>query len=165
MTPADWIAIYAAVVATGAAALEIRRWFESGPKLVVSVMADASMVGGGEIDRGRYLVATVTNRGDQPTTITHFGIVGFKNPIDCLLYRMDPSYLVLHPQPRGHPPVIPGDLQPGKQWMGMAQPKDDVRAFIETGKAYVAIYASHSNKPTLKRIHKPDPPKGEDAEA
>lgn len=65
----DWIAIFAVIIASGALALEIRRWFESGVRLSVSVMADAQLAGGLEEDDAEYLGVFVVNRGNTPTTI------------------------------------------------------------------------------------------------
>jgi hypothetical protein len=50
----DWwqegASIYAAIVATGALFLEIRRWFESGPRLKVTIICPAIQVGGAQED-------------------------------------------------------------------------------------------------------------------
>lgn len=41
---------YAAVVATAALALEVRRWIESGPRLSLSLMAPGIVVGGDDTE-------------------------------------------------------------------------------------------------------------------
>ena len=40
------VAAYAAIVATGALFLEVRRWFEDGVKLSISMMPRAGVIGG-----------------------------------------------------------------------------------------------------------------------
>ena len=42
-----WVAVYAAIVATGALFLEVRRWFESGPRLYLMASTNMIFVGGG----------------------------------------------------------------------------------------------------------------------
>lgn len=64
--------IYAAIVATAALALEVRRWVESGPRLVLTIMSQAKAFGGPVPDENTYLHARVTNRGVMPTTLTNF---------------------------------------------------------------------------------------------
>jgi hypothetical protein len=77
----DWwtivVAAYAAIVATGALALEIRRWFESGPRLSIRVMPEAEMVPAIDSKNATYLLAVATNRGNLPTTITNFALLDY----------------------------------------------------------------------------------------
>jgi len=67
---------YAAIVATAAFALEVRRWLKERPKLDISLMPDAVMVtsGGSDEDESdesdeRFLLVNVVNRGGSSTTI------------------------------------------------------------------------------------------------
>ena len=57
------------ISALGVFALELRRWFDEGVKLSVSIMADAKVFSIGRVDTNTYLSATVTNRGsaDNPS--------------------------------------------------------------------------------------------------
>lgn len=69
------VAIYAAIVATGALFLEVRRWVEGQARLVVSAtlgMATFNLPG---TEGNRYLVVNVTNRGGSPTTLTTLGLL------------------------------------------------------------------------------------------
>jgi len=58
------VAVYAAIVATGALFLEVRRWFESGPRLNIHVMPEAKTFNLPGTENNTYLVATVKNRGN-----------------------------------------------------------------------------------------------------
>ncbi len=74
---ASWaiaVAAYAAIVATSALVLEVRRWFESGARLKIHIMPEGKTVNMPGTEDKTYLVATVTNRGNAPTTITHFAL-------------------------------------------------------------------------------------------
>lgn len=146
------VAAYAAIVGTGALFLEVRRWWESGARLVISLMVDAQIVGNGRVEKKGLLVATVTNRGDLPTTITNFCILRFTSNLGRWRNRSTESYLIPHPQLEGYPPVIPGEVRPGQQWTGIAHSRSDVVPNIRSGEYYVAIFASHQSKPTLVRI-------------
>jgi hypothetical protein len=55
-------------------------------------------------------------------------------------------------------PNIPQELKPGAQWMGLAHPDEKLRAILESGSAYVAIYTTSLDRPFLKRIEKPAEP-------
>lgn len=154
MTAIDWITGYAAIVATGALFLEVRRWFESGPRIYVKASPNMIMLDGSKQISG-LLMVNVVNRGDTPTTITHFGLVEYSNVWARLVDRQSHSFLILHPQPEGNPPIIPAVLRPGERWMGMAHPRPDVTGDIQTGTFWAAIYTTDRDKPYLARIPMP----------
>lgn len=155
MTSADWIAIYAAIVATGALFLEVRRWFESGPKLYVKARPNMIMLDGlGEKTTG-LLVVNVTNRGDAPTTITTFALLNYPNWWARWRNKETQSFIIPHPQPKGSAPILPHVLQPGQQWTGMAHNRSDVTGDIQTGTFWAAIYTTDRDRPYLAHIPKP----------
>ena len=155
MDASSWVAIYAAIVGTGALALEVRRWVESGPRLSIAVMPEAAL----STDRGkeikRYLVVTVRNRGNAATTLTHLEIRRMENLNERIRGKPSKQYVVMRPEPPGSPPVLPSVLEPGRQWMGMALPDAEMRDEIASGHMYVAIHGSHSERPTIKKIPVP----------
>lgn len=66
-----WVALYAAVVATSALLLNFRSWLDSRPRLHLSLMVDAEIIGSaGALDEKDLHVLTVTNRGRETTMIT-----------------------------------------------------------------------------------------------
>jgi hypothetical protein len=162
LTIIDWmtagIAAYAAIVATGALALEVRRWFQSGARLHIDLMSGAEMFGVPGTEGNKYLVATVSNRGNSPTTITHFVLNDFKGWLNYL--RSKPNFvgLVANPQIHVQAKSIPKLLQPGEQWSGMAIIDDDLNHRIDGGYLHVVIYANHTDEPIRKRVHKPAKP-------
>lgn len=149
-----WVALYAAIVATGALALEVRRWFESGVRLRISLMPNAKIIG--EESAPSILLVTVSNIGDRSTTITHLGFASF----DGVFWwwkrwrnRSKNTLLVPKPELPGHPPAIPHVLEPGKLWMGSAIWESIDQWAAETkGHAFVTVYGSHSTKPAMARI-------------
>ena len=143
---------YAAIVATGALALEIRRWFETGARLSISVMPQMQTFNIPGTEGNNYLVVNVSNRGQTPTTITHFALFHYGSWINWLRRKRGWAVVVLRPQPPGSDPVIPSVLRPGESWSGMALHEDDLVSRMKSGYLYVAIHATHSDKPTLARV-------------
>lgn len=153
------VAIYAAIVATGALALEVRRWFESGPKICVKASPNMTLIGGGAKEATDLLVVNVVNRGDMPTTITNFGLLDYPNLWARWRRRPARSFVIPHPQPKGHPPIVPQQLSPGQQWMGMASPSPEVVGDVQTGTMWAAIYTTDRDQPYMARIPKRQPGK------
>ena len=157
-TVAALIAFYGAVVATGVAFVQIRQWMMSGPRLSISIMANAKLFGGTDEEEAKeYVAVTVVNRGDAPTTITHLAVTDRPRFFDQFFRVKRQTYLVPNPQFPGSAPVIPHILQPGHQWTGMGARRPDIPELIkllDSGKAFALVQASHADKPTLKRIPK-----------
>ena len=151
LTTTDATAIYAAIVATGALALEIRRWFESGPKLTLTLIPIAKLFGGIEPDENEYLCARITNRGDRPTTITNFALHQYRSLIHRHLNRAFRSAIVPRPEVGGGI-ALPHVLQPGTQWAGMAIYNAELIDWARTGALFVAIYSSGSRRPIKRKV-------------
>lgn len=148
-----WIAIYAAVVATSALLLNFRSWLDSRPRLHLSLMVDGVVIGGGEEQEEKdLLILSVTNRGGETTVITHMVILKMDSWYQRLRILPTKSFLVPNPQFKGHPPNIPSDLEPYRKWMGAARKRDDIFPDIHNGTYYIGVYASHRDRPYLKRI-------------
>jgi hypothetical protein len=153
MRPETWVAIYAAIVGTGALLLNFKGWFDSGVRLHLSLMENARIIGGSrEEDEADLLALTVTNRGGSPTTITHMVILEF--PSLWRRYRLRPqtSFFIPNPAAARTPYQIPYLLEPSKLWTGIAHKRADKVADLHDGNHYVGIYASHRTKPYLLRI-------------
>lgn len=148
-------------------ALELRRWFDEGVKLSMSVIADAKLFGGVRPDPNTYLSVTVTNRGSAATSITHMVLYNYRSRLAPYL----PSRLTryrwmkeLRPQTMivantGAPGPLPYVLQPGHTWVGMATHTPDLEQMIEAGRLYVGIIGSHSDKTLFRRVRRWKPPK------
>jgi hypothetical protein len=152
----DWwtngTAIYAAIVATFALALEMRRWFESGPRLTITVAPEMVLINVPGTEGNTYLFATVTNRGNTPTTISGFHLFDYENWLNRLRSKPKWAVAILHPHPQPHVVNVPKVVQPGEVWEGAALYEGDLKARIRRGWLYVIIYASHTDKPVRKRV-------------
>lgn len=143
MTATDLIAILALVIAAATFALQVKQWFDSGPKLHLSVMADAVMF---PSDDGRpKLALTVTNRGNEPTQITHMIVFSYQSRWKKLQRKSDTSGIV-------NSPSIPHFLEAKRYWMGTMYYDDKTSAARAKGNLYVGIYATHSEREMLIRV-------------
>ncbi|WP_047508035.1 MULTISPECIES: hypothetical protein [unclassified Rhizobium] len=154
MGTADWIAIYAAIVATGALSLEIRRWFESGPKISITANPGMSIIGAGGLEAEDLLVVKATNRGDAPTTITHLCLLEYSNTLQRWRDKASKQFVILHPQLPGYPSVIPYVLKVGEQWTGIGHDRTDVTGDVQSGNMWAGIYTTDRRRPYLVRIKK-----------
>lgn len=155
-TWSDWATVYAAIVATGALSLELRRWFESGAKLNLSFMLDAITIPLGHDDR-RYIVITVANRGDTSTTITNLGFQAF--PSRWARFRKKPSQSFLASNPALAQP-LPHLIEPGGRWMGMGIQTEEIDKLLKTNLFWAEVYATHKDKPTSIRLKRRPVPIG-----
>lgn len=145
---------YAAVVATGALALEVRRWFESGPKLVVKAQPNMTLINAGGPEREGLLLVNVSNRGEGVTTITHFGLLEFPDAISRWQRKASNSFIVAHPYLAGMNTALPYVLRPGEMWTGFADGKSEATGDLQSGTMWVAIYTTDREKPYLALIPK-----------
>jgi len=155
MDLSDWFAGLALATSGAALGLELRRWFESKPRLRLSVMADAVITPG---DDGKpKLVVTATNIGQYPTMITHLVVFGYET--ERKRKRNDPEFRAFVPDPgRNLGLTLPEELQPFKQWMGIAYYDRNISAYREAGLLYVGVSVSHRDEPYLIKVS-PKPPK------
>lgn len=151
------VAIYAAIVATGALALEVRRWFESGPRIKVRIQPNMVMVGGRQTNEN-FLVATVRNRGNVATTITTMGMIYYPNAFWRIIRQKGNHFVVPHPGVDGMPSSVPHVLEPGTQWTGLvnktANESQSGIADWEDGNLLVEVYTSDRDRPYRVRVPK-----------
>jgi hypothetical protein len=163
-----WISGGALCVAVCAFVLELRRRFDEGVRLSVTIMPRAKLFGGVQ-DVNTYLSVIVTNRGSAPTTITHLALFDYPNRLALHVPRWSARWSKwLRPQTffianTGTPGPIPYFLEPGKNWFGMATYTADLERMIQSGRLCVGIVGSHSNKTLFKRVRRWKPP--EDAKS
>jgi len=80
LTPSEWAAWYAAVVATTALVWEIIKYVREGFKIEIQVKANMVLAGQGHPDHGKKFVSiNVRHLSGPPTTITHVGYWQFSS--------------------------------------------------------------------------------------
>ena len=150
----NWVSLAALAIASGALALEVRRWRESGPRLHLSCMADAVTF---PDDNGEpKLALTVINRGAAPTTLTH--MVGY-------IYKSPWQRIRHHPSTAGVVAAnnIPFQLGVNQTWIGMMTYNEKTSDARKKGHLYVGVISAHSSGHFLVRVPPPktDIPEGE----
>jgi hypothetical protein len=153
------ISVLALVVSVGSFFLELRRWFDEGVKLSLSVMAECNRYGGGIEDKNDYLALRVTNRGSAATTITHMILYDYPRWLDRWIRRQKPeTMLVPLPTLPGMGGQLPHVLQPGQVWQGLVTHTPDLKQIIARGRLHVGVIGSHYDKPILERVRSWKPP-------
>jgi hypothetical protein len=154
-TPQSWVAIYAAIVSTSALLLNLKSWLDSGIKLKVSLIPDGVIMGGDpKFDDKDIVIITVVNRGDAPTMITNLVLLEMPTRWAKFRKRATRAFVVPNPQPKGYPPNVPFDLAPAKSWTGVLRNRQKHTGDLHTGHFYVAVHASHRDKPYYHLIPK-----------
>lgn len=155
-----WATAYAAVVATLALGLELRRWFESGVKLNVGYGTDMLMVTH-EISKKQYLTITVANRGDTPTTLTNLGFQVHPTVWSRIRRKATKSFIANNPSPAQPLPYL---LEPGARWMGLCLQNEEIAPLLDEGHLWAEVYATHADRPTRVRVKRRGKPMGKKIE-
>lgn len=148
----SWIAGYAAIVATGALFLEVRRWFESGPRLRIS--ATPNMITAGRADSPKHLWIAVANAGDQTTTLEAIYLAPLRFPA----WRIKPKGGEFYYLKRSPTLSIPAVLEAGHQWTGLIEHDPDIDRLLTEDCLYVLVYSSNSKRPRWIKVRPPAPP-------
>ena len=161
--PSTWVAAYGAVVATIVAGFELWRWLTSGPRLNVRMMVNPIVITPGMSGHEKLaLSVSVDNRGTASTTLTNLELHRYRTLFHRLFRRPAECFVIMHPEPTGHPPNLPSELSPGRRWVGWVRPRPDVVDVPSKG-LFVAISTTHRNWPVLTRI--PSLPKSDKNDA
>lgn len=149
------VAAYAAIVATAALALEIRRWFETGPRIVLSIMPRAKMINNTYLtnaeDDAEYILVSVANRGGLPTSITHMNFIDYGS-FWGRLRRRHRSFMFVNNPGFHSGQQIPYVLQPGNLFSGLGKHDEKTETLFKKNWTYVGIQCSHTERPFLIRL-------------
>ena len=153
-----WLALYAALVATGVLIIQIRQWIENRPRVFLKVLPD--MVLPNNILRpDKIILVTATNRGSETTTVKNLFVIWYENRLDKLFQRKGEVGIIPHPSIRNSKAgVLPYVLKPGSEWTGMIDQTQtidetyELETIIANKWAYVAIHCSHRDKLIRKRL-------------
>ncbi|MFB2563466.1 hypothetical protein [Rhizobium sp. IMFF44] len=152
MKVTDWVAIIALIISTAAFVLQLKRWFDEGPKLRLSLMADAIFVP--MDDKRPKLVLTVINRGSAPTLITHMIAFTFDSRWKRLLNKPSMTGVVNSTLQR-----VPSEIGVNQTFMGSMVYDEKLTKARAEGRLYVGVIASHSNKNFLIKVPMEKPEK------
>ena len=150
MGTSEWIATLALIVSSGALFLELRRWYESGVKIHITIMADALSTSYPDDDV--KLVVRATNRGDVPTTVDLMVLYWYRSSLHRRFGQ--PYRTAFVAQVRGYwgSPGVPSPLGVNETWVGVANYDDELLQDRRKGRLYAGVIASHSNRPFLVKV-------------
>jgi hypothetical protein len=139
MTVTDFIAALALVVSGASFGIQAAQWFSSGPKIKLSLIADA--VEFPKTDGKPKLALTVTNRGDAPTMVTHMFAFCYETRWQRIFQKRKPKKASVVDAVN-----LPGELKPGHYWMGLAIYDKQTVEQRTLGQLYVGVICSHTDK-------------------
>lgn len=142
-----WVAVYAAIVATGTLYFQIRRWGPR-PHLTVSPNSRTFPLS----DKQLYVMVKVSNRGSLATTINAHCVHIYDNWWKKFRRQPSKSGVVREPQLPFNLKSLPHVLEPGEEWSGFITQSGDFEKWAESGRLYVAIYTSHTSRPIVKHV-------------
>lgn len=148
----SWVTAYAAIVATGALALEVRRWFETGPRIKLGIQPNMIMVGGKQAGKDEFVAVTVRNRGTIATTVTTLAMVKYPNRFYRFVRSKGSYFVIPKPTLGGHENSIPYVLEPGQQWVGMIKKTVESIDDFESGTVVIEVYTSDRDRGYRKTI-------------
>ena len=147
-TLAAW---WGAVCGTLALFWEIFSWYRSGPRLSVTASPNMQLITPGlAMDTTVYINVSVTNVGDQPTTLTNFYGHTYRNWLDRIRNKPDKIFVVN----TGPESPIPHKIDIGERWSAMT--RQDKAIEIAGGSLFfIGIVHAMRVKPVLVRVHLP----------
>lgn len=151
MNASTWAAWWGALSGTLLVLWEIFRWSRSGPQLRVTASPNMQYITPGHgIDETLYINVVVTNKGDAPTTITHFCACTYKNHF-ARLRRKKERLFVINPGPETR---IPCKLEVGEVWTAMTSQQKAMEA-ASGDHFYVGVQHALANRPRYVRVKLP----------
>ena len=153
-----WLALYAALVATGVLIIQIRQWIENRPRVFLKISPDMAL-SNNILGPDKIILVTATNRGSETTTVKNIFVIWYENRLGKLFQRKGEGGVIINTEiPNSKAGVLPYVLKPGSEWTGMIDQTQMIdqthglETIIANKCVYVAIYCSHRDKPIMKRL-------------
>jgi len=142
------IAVYGAAVATAVFIWEIYKWKVSGPRIRFMVVPAMQLINVPRVSESdTFIVATATNVGDRPTTITNLGIRWYRNWLWYTIGKSQRQAIVAQNVLK----ELPHILEAGTQWKGLSN-QDEIGQFTKSGVLICELHLSHRRRPKTARI-------------
>ena len=161
MTPSDYAAWYAAIVATVALLWEIVRYFREGLRLEATARAGMVMIHAGNPgDRKDHISISVKHLSGPPTTITGVGFHSYRSTWHKRFQPMAPVWvqkrLKLHPIQTGISFAslncqYPKRLEVGSEYSCLVE-ESQIREIMNEGVVYDAIGHTLGKRDILARV-------------
>ncbi|RSZ47732.1 MULTISPECIES: hypothetical protein [unclassified Variovorax] len=174
----DWIATYAAVVATAVFVWDIVKWRRAGPKLEMHTRGNMKFFGSPGVDERLQLIANVSNVGDRATTLTNMTLEYFPSKTIAIAQALLPNWFSwgrkrLFGGTKGFVVAAPNVIQPfphtleaGAVWIGTCPQDEELVRLSRDGCLYCVIASPHLPRGIRRRViitpYEPLEPVGED---
>lgn len=154
MDATDYIAIYAAIVATVVLAWDIYKWLRSERlRLNGRVSRNMMFVGATNPEGGeeRFILLNVENRGAISCTVTNVVLTHYKTSIEWIRRKPSTNAVIPHSNEYGY--SLPYKLEPhGGQFRSMVLQTDELVEWANVGKLYIGICHTMSSKTFWCRV-------------
>ncbi len=148
VTLTDMLAVWGAFIATLVLLWDIYKHKVSGAQVFISVQHDMNVLLPDLDPNSTFIAVVAKNNGDRPTTITNFGLKGYKVIILGLFKRMIFQEIIGNPVPQ----PLPHLLAPGTVWNGFADQDHIIAKHPDVNLVVMEIYLSHRKKPMTARV-------------
>lgn len=149
LNPTKIVAWWGAILSTIVFLWDIYKHKTAGPKLRFTVQANMETVNMPMYDGKTLIIATVTNHGDRPTTITNIGYQYYEGR--RFLRKRVPDRGAVIPAPSVvHP--LPFELRPGAVWTGIAIQDPEIEKWATNGILDMFLSHSHTDKALRQRV-------------
>jgi hypothetical protein len=148
ITLTDMLAVWGAFIATLVLLWDIYKYKVSGAQVHISVRHNMNVLMPDLDPDSTFIAVIAKNNGDRPTTITNFGLKGYKVIIPGLFKKRIFQAIIGNPVPQ----PLPHLLAPGAVWNGFADQGQITAKHPEVNLVVMEIYLSHRKKPTTARV-------------
>jgi hypothetical protein len=156
MNNGDYIAIYAAVVATGVAVWDVYKWWRSDRVRLFGRVSSGLII----LDNApaantrdkKYVSLTVDNRGRLPTLVDSFQILIYDSWWDAWRGNLHKGAVVLNPLHVLKKCDLPYTLEPGASYGGLCEQTEELEEWTRKKRTYLGIHHSMSNRPYKVRL-------------
>lgn len=144
---------WGALIATIVLLFEFYKWVRSGPRLRCDAKYGWKIMMEGTEDDNEYIIFSVTNTGDRPTTITKQAALHWPTRLDKLRDKSKSSFFIkggFHGLGK-----VPAIIRPGEVWNGLARIGEDLHVLMSKGGYfYLSLDFSHRRRPYLFKVAK-----------
>lgn len=156
MVQSDWVAWYAAAVATGVFFWDFYKWYSSGSKMRIKIAPSSMIVGNSDFEQGdtkKYTFFYIYNTGDRNITITTIGLVYYQNWFMWLMRRVakDGHMIIPNFHYTGNRD-LPHVVEVGAYWQGGMMQNEEFVKMAQNGVLFGQVWCTYKDKPISKRI-------------
>jgi hypothetical protein len=150
LTPSDYAAWYAAVVATLVLAWDVVKYRRATSRLRIRATYNMQILSPGKgLEPEKNVSLSVTNVGEKKTTITNVAMYCYKTFWDWLLRRESDLLIVV----RFVSDVpTPASLDVGDTWDGLFRQSEEVQAMLDSFRCYIGVQDMVKGKSVVVRI-------------